>query len=288
MVALDAAGLTVDMLRDMSIDSMSEDLEAAFAHFSPDGYGSSFDFDTLAHMPTETVDRLRHTVKGFALELQVEEAIHSGAIEMPEGATDFQLAPPGTPAVDGYFLDDNGNVIEAIQIKATGGHDYLADTLADNPDIPIYANTEAAEAAAQHGLTDVTDTGIELGELMPESADALVDEMTTSADELVDEFFPQLTATLIAADVAWTWATGGDTDRAVARARRRGGNAIAINAAGTTISTLTGLEAARFGVVAVVTAGRFTASAIDARVTPGSERLGSYRSLVSTLGTRAS
>lgn len=282
VLALDGIGITLDMLHDMEIDELRDGVTAAFAHFSPGRYGEAFDLSVLGTFEPQKLQSLLHTVKGFALELEVRDAILAGAIDWPDGAATFELAPPGTPAVDGYFLDAHGAIVEEVQIKATTGAGYLASTLNKHPDIPIYTNSEAAELATERGL-EVVDTGIELSGIFPTEVEALVDTLTTSPAEVLDEVVPQLALALAGASIAVAYFTGADVEAAKQRAVKRAGRATVISSAGAALSVITGLEYARLLVAGTVTAVGIAERVVGSNVSPTVGRLQAYQGVLETL-----
>lgn len=285
MLALDGAGLTLDMIHDMQIDGDLDKVAAAFTHWSPTNYPEGWDPGQLAELDVARLASFHQKAKGFAMELEVDSAIAAGDIDMPDGASHFALAERGTEAVDGCFLDEHGEIVQAIQIKATKDVSYIAGTLRDHPDIPIYTNTEAAEAAADRGLDDVVDAGRTLPEVFPADAEALADTVSTSLGGALDELVPQLTLAMVGATLAVTYFTGGDMEQARAQASRRAGRATGINLVGTALSTITGVESARLAVAGTVTAVGLARSTVERRLSPTLSRLSAYQDVLGDLGT---
>jgi len=62
------------------------------------------------------------------------------------------------PVTDISIFDNNGDVINELQLKATDSIGYINETLIENPDIPIVATSEIASSM---GSDMIIDSGIE-------------------------------------------------------------------------------------------------------------------------------
>lgn len=259
----DAVALGADTLLVYEADPLQEALAEALERYGPNIYTG------LA--PREMAELLRsfndvglrnimNAVQGTMMELRVEELLDSGAITLPDGAVSYQLAGRTERAVDGWFLDGEGEQIVPFQVKASRSAEPIRRHLAEHPDVDlVFANTEAAELAGQLGFETVEDTGISLDELlpdawgaMPDAGEAFQDELVTTLGEHAAEFaseLPLITFAMIGAELAWTRMRGGDMAAAKKRASSRGITAAGLSAAGYAVSAATGFQYARLVIV---------------------------------------
>jgi hypothetical protein len=58
------------------------------------------------------------------------------------------------PITDIKIYDEDENIIEELQLKATDSDSYIKDTLEEHPDIPIVATTEVAQSMESDMVID--------------------------------------------------------------------------------------------------------------------------------------
>lgn len=143
--ARDGAALSVDAVSDWyESDVLRDDLQEALGRVSPEKYGD-LDADQvvaqLDGMPPASLQGLMNGVQGSVLELRVDELFDSGDIPLAESAVDFELASRSAEAVDGYFFDSAGDVVDTFQQKVS---DPSGST---SPRIPML--TESSPTARQ-------------------------------------------------------------------------------------------------------------------------------------------
>ena len=259
----DAVTLGADALLSYEADPMQEALTAALERYGPNAYSGLAPeeiVELLSSFNDAGLRNIMNAVQGTMLELRVEELLSSGAIDFPDGAIGYELAGRTERAVDGWFLDADGQPFLPFQIKASRSADPISQHLAENPDVDlVFANTEAADLAQQLGYDTVEDTGISLDELlpdawgaMPDAGDAFTDELVTTLSEQAAEVasqLPLITFALIGAELTWTRLRGGDMDAAKKKAGSRGITAAGLSAAGYAVSAATGFEYARLAIV---------------------------------------
>jgi hypothetical protein len=198
------------------------------------------DEGTLQFMPPAAVARLAGRVQSQALEMQVQEGLASGDLSLPDGAVRFEASPRAEDDVAGYFTDEGGQIVAAVQVAG-----------------------QALNVAA--GMSTVAD-------------------MVSSSTDVTEDLVPGLTLALIGAELALTWASGGDVNSAKSKARERAGTALTINAAGAALSALTGVSGARLGVAGAVRAVKLTEAQIKTRTDPAIARIRELRHVVGELG----
>jgi hypothetical protein len=180
------------------------------------------------------------------MELEVEALFESGDLDLPTGAVTFEAASRTEPGLDGWFLDENGDVVQTMQIKASGNAQIILRHLQEHPDIPdVYTTAEAAEAAASSGI-EVVDTGIENQELLELISDEL---SATGAGDWLLANVPLIVLAIAALSYARNVRRGMDPVEARRLASARIGVALAYSALAWLIATFSGIEAARFMVV---------------------------------------
>ena len=263
----DALALGLDVLRDplYESDPMRADLIEAFDRWGP-GAARSADLDALVEwlhsLDEATLGRTMRAVRGAAFELRVEEMLRRGELAVPDGAVEYVPTSFTEPGVDGLFLDADGRIVAAIQLKAAGSATVVARHLADHPDVPVWATTEAATDATIRGIGGVVDTGVSIDDLMPPDTAGFVDVFNTSMLESLGEVagdFPVIGLALVGAELATVAMRGGDMPSAMADARTRAGRMVTWASLGTAASLATGAETAR---IVVTVGGRLAHGAL--------------------------
>ncbi len=259
-VIIETAGLAVDELHDAAIDRLAPEVAAALARIAP-----SFDITTIASYPPAALRGLGNAVKGSLFEMQVAEGVIAGDIELPSGVTAFRLVDDFfTPGYDAQLLDDQGHVVDVIQLKTSQTAAIISDHFDRYPTIEkVWTSHEAAVDAANRGLEGVFDTQISDSDLAAVVHEALVDQATTSALEVIDELIPQVTYAIIAVQAGWRLMQGEPAPDVISWARRRVGSATAMSAVAGLASIATGTDLVRIPVVVGISVGRLAYVELD-------------------------
>jgi len=261
-----ALGLTADQLRASRLHTLDPDLREALVALSErfDGVNR---LDVLAQYDTEAaLTGLRSATRGTLMELEVEQLFDDGAMEMPDGAEVFDAAGRNEPAVDGWFLDGDGDVVEQMQIKASDDAEIILRHLREHPDVPeVFTTTEAAEAAARHGLADIHDTGI-TNEALRETVDGGLS--AASAGDVLMANVPLITLAVAAAELARNLHRGMPMDEARRIASRRTGVALSYASVAWLLAAFTQIETLRLGVVLVSEGSRLVVGRLSRELEP--------------------
>ncbi len=268
--------LSLDELHDASLGLPEADvIEAAIR--------SGIDPAIIDHYPESAVLGVTNSIKGSLMEIRVDELIQSGELPLPEGAVDFELASRTAEGLDGYFFDDEGNLIQVMQIKASSSDFIIQEHLERFPEIEsVYSTTEAATSASEHGLEGVIDTGISDEVLMSDVGELFDSSLTLG--ESIDEVVPQLTLLFTGAELAWNLYKGLDKQEALQLAGKRAGKATGYSTAAWFVSHITGVESARLVLVIGGESYSWVVSRLDAEVAPSISHMTGLRSHLSGLG----
>jgi len=225
--------------------------------------------ERLEAMTAVQIRGLMNGVQGTLFELEVGQAFVDGAFPLPEDAASGVILDRNAAGLDGYFVDEESVVTEPFQIKATDSLGPIRRHLDANPDIDqLILTSEVAATAEAAGIDGVIDSGIELDGLMPRRADAfrqLIAEGETADGALAQsvgvasEMIPLVTLAVASAEVAWSWARGGDLDEELRKFWPRATRATVISALAHGASVATGFEPAR---IAVIVGGQASVAAV--------------------------
>ena len=136
------------------------EVEQAFQMAYPGLAASGEGFaDAVQRMNGEELMGLVNGVKGKLFEIELVDHLNSGYL--PDGVH-AELAESVTqPGFDVRILDEQGNVVEVLQAKATDSAAYVKDALERYPDIDVMTTSEVHGQLVAMGAADqVTDSGI--------------------------------------------------------------------------------------------------------------------------------
>ena len=162
--------------------------------------------DSLRDATEERLSGLANGAKGKYFEVLVAEKLNAGesvgGIQLGPGENAGLFESPIHPGSDLYIINDAGEIVEEIQLKATESLGYVKEALEKYPDIPVMVPQELSDAAAIHDnivSADISDELLEdvgkeqLGEL---SEDAITDIVEQSAEFAFDAI-PAVSAVVI-------------------------------------------------------------------------------------------
>lgn len=196
--------------------------------------------ESLAGRTLEELGGAINGWKGKLFEVEVERRLEAG-----EWVGDLRLEPGQTveiadkanqPGWDIKILDENGQVDDLLQLKATDSVSYVKEALDRYPDTPIISTSEVADRLAGH--SSVFSADISNSDLTDQVSDPLAKAATDHSDVVLAGMMP---VTVIFATEAWKVLT----DRAsLDQAMASGGNRAA-----------KGAVAAGFGAAATLIGG---------------------------------
>jgi len=109
-------------------------------------------FDYFQTVDEESMQGHISNIKGILFEHEYVQSLE----KMGTYASIFEET--NHPLTDISIFDDNGNIINELQLKATDSVGYINETLIENPDIAIVATSEVASSMSNDM---VIDSGIE-------------------------------------------------------------------------------------------------------------------------------
>ena len=109
-------------------------------------------FDYFQDIDESSMQGHINNIKGILFEHEYVQSLE----EMGTHASIFEAT--NHPVTDISIFDDNGDIINELQLKATDSIGYINETLIENPDITIVATSEVANSISSDM---VIDSGIE-------------------------------------------------------------------------------------------------------------------------------
>ena len=139
--------------------SVPENVQQAFALAYPNLALTETFSDAVARMSSGELVGLVSGVKGKLFELELVDYLNSGGL--PDGYHAGIAASATQPGWDIRVLDENGQVSELLQAKATESAQYVREALERYPDIDVTTTTEVhAQLVALSLAENVHDSGI--------------------------------------------------------------------------------------------------------------------------------
>lgn len=139
--------------------SVPENVQQAFALAYPDLAQTETFSDAVARMSSDELVGLVSSVKGKLFELELVDHLNSGGL--PDGYHAEIAGSATQPGWDIRVLDENGQVSELLQAKATESAQYVQEALQRYPDIDVTTTTEVhAQLVALSLAENVHDSGI--------------------------------------------------------------------------------------------------------------------------------
>ncbi len=176
-------GVTLSqVLRDPA--AVPENVQQAFALAHP-GLAQTETFsDAVARMSGDGLVGLVSSVKGKLFELELVDHLNSGGL--PDGYHAEIAGSAIQPGWDIRVLDENGQVSELLQAKATESAQYVQEALQRYPDIDVTTTTEVhAQLVALSLAENVHDSGISEAVLQAKVEAAAQGDAVFDASDLV-------------------------------------------------------------------------------------------------------
>lgn len=170
----------------------------------------AFDPSRIEEYSSEQWMGITNAAKGKYFEYMVVDRLNSGEavgdLYLPRGYS-AQLAESMTqPGWDMRIVDENGGVVELLQMKATESVGYVQDALERYPDIRILATDEAADHLGDNVM--VIDANMSEQDLAEAVDQTLHDLAPGSLDQFWESFNPLLPTLIIAASQGYSVAIG--------------------------------------------------------------------------------
>lgn len=156
--SLVVGGFTLSMiLKDPA--SIPPEIQQAFALAYP-GLAETESFaQAIEGMSDEGLQGMVSAVKGKLFEIELVEHLNNGGL--PDGLHAELAASATQPGWDIRIVDEQGDVVELLQAKATESLDYVQAALEKYPDIDVTTTSEVyAQLAALGTIEGVRDSGI--------------------------------------------------------------------------------------------------------------------------------
>lgn len=233
--------------------------------------------ESLAGRSTEELAGAISGWKGKLFEVEVVDRLNSGEwvgdLRLESGQTAHIAESATQPGWDIQIRDEDGAVLDAIQLKATESISYVHEALARYPDTPILATHEVADRLGDHPM--VMDSGI--------SNDALTDSVNqhvadASSDTLSDGVIGAMPLSLIAiTEASKVWSGKQTLDQALESGGERVAKGVVAGAVAAAVSSvatpLVGLVAGFITRLALTDSDQPVRPAKDPGVAPRFEHL---------------
>ena len=150
----------------------------------------NFNPDFLSNYSDEQMMGVLNSAKGKYFEYLVEEKLNAGEtvgdVALPEGYRAEVSSNLTQPGWDLQILDQDGNVSDYLQLKATNSISYIHDTLERYPDIAILGTSEVAGKA--DGL--ILDSNITEQSLSAQVSNVIGDIDSSITTDFLEAFNP--------------------------------------------------------------------------------------------------
>ena len=244
-IAAVATDVSADSILNLGLEPESDPLIAeAFRLQYPDADPISPDDST------ERLEGLANGIKGKYFELLVADHLNRGeslgelTLELGQIA---QIADSPTQA--GWDLqivnEDDGSVIEVLQLKATDSMSYVKSALINYPNIRVVAPSEIDGVAEEILQTNISDADLEdaVHKYVGESSEDTITDVLHRGAEWAFDAVPVIPAVLVAITEGRNVLVGRSSmEEALRRGARRMGKAVTFSTLGATIGALhTGL-----------------------------------------------
>lgn len=185
-----------------------------------------------------------NSAKGKYFELLVAEKLNNGEqvgdLVLPAGYHAELTESLNQPGWDLAIIDQNGEIADHLQLKATESFAYIAEALEKYPDIRIIAADEAANAAPD-GYSMVIDSDIPDSELTSTIEQTINTGDHGFFDKLSDSFHPLLPLAIIAGLEGYkVYTKQQNIHKAVTNGAERAGRSLFSSAAGALVFALGG------------------------------------------------
>lgn len=196
-----AANLTPQVL--MNIDDLDPLLVKSIRETNP-----NFDPSLISSFSENEMMGILNSAKGKYFEYIVTDKLNSGEIvgdvQLPDGFEAVMASSLNQPGWDLKILDQNGNISDYLQLKATNSLAYINETLERYPDITILSTSEVANGA--EGL--VLDSGISESELLNNVSATVSDLTPSNMDDFLEAFNPLMPLVFILATEGYHLSVG--------------------------------------------------------------------------------
>ena len=267
-MAATAAEVSADSLRNLGLEpELNSLIQEAFASQYP-----NVDLESLVGASDERLNGLANGIKGKYFEVLVRDRLNNG-----KSLGELHLCPgqiarlAESPTQEGWDLEivnEDGSLVEQLQLKATTSMSYVKTALNRNPDIRVAVPSEIDGVKDEIFTTDISDVDIteliarHLGE---QSEDTLIDMLDQSAEWIFDAF-PVVSGILVASTEGRLVLIGrSNLVESLQRGARRLGRSAAFSTLG---ATLVALDAGILSVPAT-TGARVAWSRLTNRIASG-------------------
>lgn len=162
---LDSLGISASVIHGYyHIDYIPEEVEEAYKAAYPIKSQAESLREIIEESDGEDLTGLTSGIKGKLFEMRYADFLNDG--HLPDGYEAVLAESATNPGWDIAIVDDNGMVVDELQMKATDSVDYIRSALERYPDIDVVTTEEVYNSIAMHEFADnVINSGISNEEL---------------------------------------------------------------------------------------------------------------------------
>ena len=243
--------------------------------------------DRVAAFNERQVHLLMNTVQVAVLELRVRESLADGTFDLPEHAVGGVIAERTLTGVDGYFYDENDEIVAPFHIEASASLGSPLSIADEDPDGSTVFATEGTVLGGPRRVASMLEVGSELIGLGCLEMDWFAGDVELDALEmaggLASSALPVVAFAMLGAELAWAAVRGGDSDAKLDQLKGPATREAVLSTAAHAASAATGMESARLVLVAGSFAAKRASSRLDAETQHSVDQLRTIRGLVATV-----
>ena len=200
-LAATAADVGLDDIVNLGLEPDTNPLREAFKQQYP-----NVSLDSLRGATEERLGGLANGVKGKLFEIMVAEKLNAGesvgGIRLGPGEKAHLFESSTHPGADLYIVNEAGETVEELQLKATDSISYVKGALEQYPDISVIVPQELGDDAAIHDdivSAEISNEhlGEEVGEQLGELSEDAITDIIEQSTEFAFDAIPGVSAVVI-------------------------------------------------------------------------------------------
>lgn len=177
--AATAASLSMFMMDGFDYSKVTPEMQEAWSLAFP-----STSMNVLENASPEQMSGYLNVWKGKLFEVELRDSLNNGEwvgdIHLDPGQEAVLANSPTQPGWDLQILDDDGNVVDVLQAKATNSLSYVKDALERYPDIDIVTTSEVLQNGSDQIFTHIHGSSITDAQLQ-KAIESPLQELTDSS-----------------------------------------------------------------------------------------------------------
>jgi hypothetical protein len=164
-ILLDSLGISFSYMKSyVWIEHIPREVQAAYEAAYPNLARQQSLSDIINSRSETELSGFINGIKGKLFEQRYIEYLNDG--NLPDGYQAVLAESPTNPGWDIAILDENGQIDQVLQAKATSSLDYVQEALSRYPEVQVVTTEEVYSHLTMHGIAEnVIDSGISNEEL---------------------------------------------------------------------------------------------------------------------------